>query len=353
MVNIKIPRSWEIPEREATSEALYYDRRGFLKTLGLASVGATLLAGGACNSATEDEARAGNAAAAADTTATPPTHPAYEPDSQQVRAGWVDWGEEFAGRHPGTRNPGYTLDRELTRESIAAGYNNFYEFTEVKDRVWRTVHSFEPRPWTIEVRGLVEKPLTLDIEKLVHDLRVEERLYRHRCVEAWAMAVPWSGIPMKDFVDYVKPLSSARFVRMVSFHRPDQAPGVEKSSHYPWPYYEALTMAEATNQLAFLVTGIYGHPLPKQHGSPIRLATPWKYGFKSIKSIVLFEFTEERPKNFWNVVAPKEYGFYANVNPKIPHPRWSQATERLIGVKGKVPTQLFNGYGEYVAHLYG
>jgi sulfoxide reductase catalytic subunit YedY len=345
MAHIRSRKGWEIPESNATPESIYYNRRNFLKTMGLASIGALAFAGGACQSA--GDAGAGATAKAA------PEKLIYDPDAEQVRAGWVEWGEDFLSHFPGTRNPKYTLDRELTQEEVAATYNNFYEFTEVKDRVWRMVHSFEARPWTIEVKGLVEKPLTLDIEKLVKDLTVEERLYRHRCVEAWAMTVPWSGIPMKDFVEYVKPLSSAKYVRVVSFNRPEQAPGFANSPHYPWPYYEGLTMDEATNELTLLGTGIYGHPLIKQHGAPIRLVTPWKYGFKSIKSIVQFEFLEEQPKTFWNDVAPREYGFLANVNPKVAHPRWSQARERLIGTDLKVNTIPFNGYGEFVAHLYG
>jgi sulfoxide reductase catalytic subunit YedY len=353
MAHVRIRKGWGISESNATPESIYYSRRGFLRSLGLASIGAVAFAGGACRSTGDAGAGAAQTQDAADISSGAKSELAYEPQAEQVRAGLVEWSEEYLGRHPGARNPEFTLDRDLTRESIAASYNNFYEFTEVKDRVWRTVHSFEARPWTVEVRGLVERPLTLDIEKLVQTLSVEERLYRHRCVEAWAMAVPWSGIPMKKFVEYVKPLGSANFVRMVSFHRPEQAPGFENAPHYPWPYVEGLTMAEATNELTLLATGIYGHPLPKQHGAPLRLVTPWKYGFKSIKSIVLFEFVEEQPKNFWNVVIPREYGFFANVDPKVPHPRWSQASERLIGTNLKVPTLPFNGYGEFVADLYG
>jgi sulfoxide reductase catalytic subunit YedY len=315
--------------------------------MGIATVGAIALACGACNNTGDATAQSSSAKVAGDADVA-----IYDAEAEAVRAGTVEWGEKFSSVMPGERNPAFVLDRELTRESIAASYNNFYEFTEVKDRVWRMVHSFEARPWTIEVKGLVEKERTIDIEDLIHALPVEERLYRHRCVEAWAMAVPWSGIPMKSFIDYVKPLSSARYVRMVTFNRPKQASGFEDTPWYPWPYFEALTMEEATNELALLATGVYGHPLPKQHGAPIRLAVPWKYGFKSIKSIVQFEFTEERPETFWHKVTPREYGFSANVNPKVPHPRWSQATERLIGTDRKVPTQMYNGYGEFVAHLY-
>ncbi len=196
------------------------------------------------------------------------------------------------------------------------------------------------------------KPKEMDVDELLARMPVEERLYRHRCVEAWAMAVPWTGFPMRELVKWAEPTSAARFVRMVSFQRPDQAPGQKNTPWYPWPYFEGLTLAEATHELAFLVCGIYGHTLPVQHGAPLRLATPWKYGFKSIKSIVLFEFTDRRPRTFWNDVAPAEYDFFANVNPRVPHPRWSQATERMIGTNERRPTQPFNGYGEWVAGLY-
>jgi sulfoxide reductase catalytic subunit YedY len=311
--------------------------------MGLASIGALALACGACR--TNEDVGAGAGAGHADRI--------YEPDAEAVRAGWIEWSKSYTAAHPGARNAAFPLDRDLTRESIAASYNNFYEFTEVKNRVWRMVHSFAARPWSVEVTGLVEKPLTLDVEDLVAKLAVEERLYRHRCVEAWAMAVPWSGIPMKKFIEHVKPLRSARYVRMVSFNRPEEAPGFDNAAWYPWPYVEGLTLEEATNELTLLATGIYGHPLTKQHGAPIRLVTPWKYGFKSIKSIVRFEFVDEQPPTFWNRVIPKEYGFFANVDPKVSHPRWSQATERLIGTGKKVKTLPYNGYGEYVAGLYG
>jgi len=180
---------------------------------------------------------------------------------------------------------------------------------------------------------------------------LEKRTYRHRCVEAWAMAVSWSGFPMKALVDLARPLSSARYVRMETFHDPAIAER-QASSPHPWPYVEGLTIAEATNELAFLATGLYGKPMPKQNGAPLRLVTPWKYGFKSVKSIVRFSFVEKRPVSFWEALQGNEYGFWANVNPEVPHPRWSQAFERLLGTNERLPTRLFNGYGEFVAHLY-
>jgi sulfoxide reductase catalytic subunit YedY len=187
---------------------------------------------------------------------------------------------------------------------------------------------------------------------LLKKMPVEERLYRHRCVERWAMAVPWTGFPMKAFVDFARPLAKARFVRMVSFLRPHEAPGQAQATWYPWPYFEGLTLAEANNELSFLVTGMYGKDLPKQNGAPLRLAVPWKYGYKSAKAIVRFEFTDKQPGTFWNTVAPTEYDFWSNVNPKVPHPRWSQAQEEMIGTREIRPTLMYNGYGEFVAHLY-
>ena len=180
---------------------------------------------------------------------------------------------------------------------------------------------------------------------------LDERLYRHRCVEAWSMDVPWSGFPLKALVELARPLSSARYLRFTSFENAAVAPG-QKTPWYPWPYTEGLTMAEATNELAYFATGVYGKALPKQNGAPLRLTLPWKYGFKSAKGIVRIEFTDKRPVSFWEALSAKEYGFWANVNPKVPHPRWSQATERVLGLDGRVPTRLYNGYGAYVAELY-
>ncbi|MBI3610372.1 MAG: protein-methionine-sulfoxide reductase catalytic subunit MsrP [Nitrospirae bacterium] len=232
----------------------------------------------------------------------------------------------------------------------AARYNNFYEFSSDKDDVYLKVEKFSVRPWTIEISGLVEKPITFDPDDLLRLMPMEERLYRHRCVEAWAMAVPWTGFPMKAFIDTVRPLSKARFIRFTTFHPARRSNPFTWNA--PWPYTEGLTMEEAVNPLTMLVTGIYGHPLPKQHGAPLRLVVPWKYGYKSIKSIVRIEFTEQRPRTFWNTVIPEEYDFPANVNPEVPHPRWSQATEKMIGTGERRPTLLYNGYEKYVAHLY-
>ncbi len=239
---------------------------------------------------------------------------------------------------------------------MAGIYNNFWEFTDTK-WVTRYIDEFEPLPWTVEIAGLVENPKTWDVEDLIGMMELEERLYRHRCVEAWSMAIPWTGFPMKALVDLVQPLSSARYVRMNSFFNPEVAPNQWDQPDYPWPYTEGLTLAEATNELTLLVTGIYGHELPKQHGAPIRLVTPWKYGFKGLKSITRIEFTEDQPATFWPTRTPSEYEFFSNVDPGVPHRRWSQAREEFITDdledRQVRETLLYNGYGEYVAHLYG
>jgi len=332
MSHIRVPKSWEIPEREATPQHVYLGRRSFMQGLGLLAIGTAA----AC--------RQVDALSLAVNGAAKPSDEGGMPYAAGVPA-------DVVKRFPAKRNEVYKLDRALTDEKIAATYNNFYEFTEDKPAVAAYAKKLTTRPWTIEITGLVKKARTVDVDDLIRAMGLEERLYRHRCVEAWAMAVPWTGFPLKKLVDYCEPLGSARHVRMVSFLRPEEAPGQLKP-WYPWPYFEGLRMAEATNELAFMVTGIYGHPLTPQHGAPIRLATPWKYGYKSIKSIVKVEFTVEQPPTFWNQQAPAEYDFLSNVNPAIPHPRWSQATERLIDTGERVPTQPFNGYGEYVANLY-
>lgn len=324
MTHIRRRRGWEIPESQATPESVYLERRRFLKALGLAGVGLTIGAG---------LVRAGDALAQA-----------AEPRPAD--------GANPKALYPAQRNPAFTLDRAITDERLAATYNNFYEFSEKKDQVARLVDKFQPRPWQIQVTGLVEKPFKMDVDDLIARLPLEERLYRHRCVEAWAMAVPWTGIPMKKFIEFARPLSGARFVRSVSFLRPEQAPNQKIATWYKWPYYEGWRMDEMTNELALLTVGIYGHPLPRVHGAPIRIVTPWKYGYKSAKSIVTFEFVKNQPPTFWHDVAPDEYSFLSNVDPKKPHPRWSQATERLLGTEERVPTLPYNGYGEWVAELY-
>lgn len=253
--------------------------------------------------------------------------------------------------HPYPRNPAFTIERALTPESISSRYNNFYEYGTSKN-IWQAAQALKTRPWTIRIEGLVEKPFEIGVDDLIAAMPREERLCRFRCVEAWSMTVPWSGFPMKALLERAKPLSSAKYVRMDTFSDTRMAPGQAQNAFYPWPYQEAITMAEAANDLAFLATGIYGKPLPKQFGAPIRLVLPWKYGFKSVKSINRIVFTDKRPKSFWETLQSAEYGFWANVNPEVAHPRWSQATEEVLGENRRIPTQLFNGYGEFVADLY-
>jgi sulfoxide reductase catalytic subunit YedY len=315
---------WNLPDREATPERVVMSRRRWLKAAGLG--GAALAAGAGLWWWLHES-----------------------PEEDVLGRGRV--GAPGAELYPAAGNPQFReLDRPLTAEGAAARYCNFYEFSSGKS-VWRYVELFQPLPWTLEVTGLVARPRTFDLDDLVRTFPLEERLYRHRCVEAWAMAVPWSGIPLAALLRTVEPLPSARHVRFVSFDRPEEA-SRQRDRYNPWPYNEGLTLAEATNDLAFLATGMYGHALLKQHGAPVRLVVPWKYGFKSAKSIVRIELTEEQPATFWNTLVPREYDFVANVNPRVPHPRWSQARERMLGTGEIRPTQPYNGYGEWVGRLY-
>jgi methionine sulfoxide reductase catalytic subunit len=304
-------RGWEIATSETTQEAVFLNRR-------------TLLAGsGALIALNVSGSQFVSAAAAAE-----------ELDGT-------------ASLYPAKRNEAFKLDREVTPEKITSNYNNFYEFSTSKHL---SADPLRLRPWTVTIDGMVEKPHQIDIEDLIKSIGVEERLYRHRCVEAWSMAIPWSGFPLKSLVALAKPLNSAKYVQFQSFLDKEIAPGQRDFS--PWPYIEGLTMTEAMNDLAFMVTGAYGKSLPKVYGAPLRLATPWKYGFKSAKSIVKISFVERRPMTFWASLGSDEYGFWANVNPDVPHPRWSQASEIFLNTGDRRPTMLFNGYGEQVAGLY-
>ena len=240
--------------------------------------------------------------------------------------------------------------RPLTPEQDATTYNNFYEFGTDKS-IYRTAQRMPISPWSVKIDGLVAKPMTIGLEDLLKQVKLEERIYRHRCVEAWAMTVPWSGFAMRDLIRLAAPTSAAKFVEMETLVDRRSMPGT-RLSIIDWPYREGLRLDEANNELAFLATGMYGKDMPKQDGAPIRLVVPWKYGFKSIKSIVRFTFTDKQPVNTWQQIQPGEYGFWANVNPEVPHPRWSQATERLLGSGERVPTQIYNGYGAQVAGLY-
>jgi sulfoxide reductase catalytic subunit YedY len=246
----------------------------------------------------------------------------------------------------------------LTKEEVANSYNNFYEFSLEKDEVKKKVDKWNlDKSWKIEVTGLVEKTQTYSLDDLISLAggSIEERIYRFRCVEAWSMVVPWSGFPLAALIEKLKPKASAKYVQFQTFSDKKIGPNLSDLSSYPWPYTEGLTIEEARNPLAMIATGMYGKPLPKQNGAPLRLIVPWKYGFKSIKSIVKIEFTDKQPKTLWNTLAPSEYGFYANVNPQVDHPRWSQASERILDkafLPKRKPTLLFNGYEKEVAYLY-
>jgi sulfoxide reductase catalytic subunit YedY len=230
-------------------------------------------------------------------------------------------------------------------------YNNYYEFTTSKEGVAQLARGFKTSPWDVEVSGLVKNPRTYGVEDLIKAFSPEERIYRLRCVEAWSMVIPWVGFPLAKLLAEVEPSSSAKYVRFETVMRPDDMPG-QKEPWYPWPYQEGLRLDEAMNDLAILATGLYGDELPAQNGGGIRLVVPWKYGFKSIKAIVKIELVAEQPSTLWSAIQSTEYGFYANVNPEVDHPRWSQATERRIGEISRRPTLMFNGYAEEVASLY-
>ena len=314
---LKVKRGWELSENAATPESVFLNRRTLMKGL---AAGSILGAGGL--TATQAQAKL--------------------------------WGEPetdpTADLYPVDQNKRYVLDRPLTAEEESTNYINYYEFGSHK-QVAKQAQAINIRPWEVHIDGMVEKKRTVDFDELVRAMPLEERLYRHRCVEAWSMAVPWSGFPLAALVAYARPLSSAKYIRMETLADEGTMPGL-RQAWYPWPYVEGLTIEEATNEMAFIATGMYGKPIRKQNGAPLRLVTPWKYGFKSVKAITRFTFTNERPISFWEEIQAREYGFWANVNPEVPHPRWSQASERVLGTGDRVPTLLFNGYGEFVADLY-
>jgi sulfoxide reductase catalytic subunit YedY len=250
-----------------------------------------------------------------------------------------------------TSNATDELGNPVNTYSDITNYNNYYEFTVDKQQVAAEAQGFTTSPWTIEVGGLVNKPKTFGIEDLLKDFPQEERIYRLRCVEAWSMVIPWEGFTLASLLNVVEPTSDAKYVRFETVYRPEEMRG-QKSQLYPWPYQEGLRLDEAMNDLTLLATGLYGEPNVPQNGAPIRLVVPWKYGFKSIKSIVKIELVAEEPSTLWKSIASNEYGFYANVNPGVDHPRWSQATERRIGEFERRGTMPFNGYGEQVSALY-
>jgi methionine sulfoxide reductase catalytic subunit len=310
-------RKWfqidKIKDSDITPEEVYLSRRSFLKAAGLLSAGALLAA---CGPAATGQ--------------TEPTGP----EGELLPPGAVD-----------------ELGNPLTGYEEITNYNNFYEFSTDKERVARMVGDFQTSPWEVEVYGLAHKPRTFGLEDLLAKFPQEERIYRLRCVEGWSMVIPWQGFPLGDLLEEVEPTGDARYVRFETVYRPDEMPG-QRSRGYPWPYQEGLRIDEAMHDLAILATGLYGSELPAQNGAPVRLVVPWKYGFKSIKSIVRIELVAEEPATLWSTIAPHEYGFYANVNPTVRHPRWSQSSERRIGEGGRRETLMFNGYEEQVAHLY-
>jgi sulfoxide reductase catalytic subunit YedY len=311
----RLKRGWELPEHAATPESVFIRRRSLL------GAGALILAA---------------------------------PGAVAQRANTPAPVDPTADLYPAQRNMRFRLDRPLTGETEATTYNNFYEFGSHKN-IWRQAQRMALRPWQVRIDGLVKEPRTVDIDTLIRAMPIEERLYRFRCVEAWAMAVPWTGFEISHFLRWAEPQASAKYMVMQTFSQDQVAASVApgfREPWYPWPYTEGLTIEEAGNELAFLATGLYGKPAGAQNGAPLRLVVPWKYGFKSVKSIVRITFTAERPKTFWEEVQASEYGFWANVNPEVAHPRWSQASERMLGTNERRPTLIYNGYGEFVAHLY-
>ncbi len=312
MAWIKSHNDWQLPENDITPETIYENRREFLKTL--ASVGWSVAA----------------------FSILPPA---------------LGWTRAFAA----------ALDNKLgekgnslvvTPEAVGSRFNNFYEFGVEKDRLWKLAENLHSDEWTIEIAGLVKKPRVLDAHALIDKMPKEERIYRLRCVEAWSVVLPWTGFPLRKLIQLAEPLSTARYVKFTTFLDPNIARGQKTRFWEPWPYTDGLSLKEAMHDLSFLATGIYGHSLPPHHGAPIRLVVPWKYGFKSIKSIVRIEFTKEEPETFWQNMAPLEYDFSANVDPTKPYARWHQAFERIPGKEGIVITQPYNGYADQVAQLY-
>ncbi|HET9224121.1 MAG TPA: protein-methionine-sulfoxide reductase catalytic subunit MsrP [Roseiflexaceae bacterium] len=306
----------KIPSSEITPEHLFRSRRQFIRGAGGILAGALALS--ACGEPAATSGVPGATAGAAGTAVAGPTD---------------------------------ELGDTLTPYEAVTNYNNYYEFTTEKEGVASQAANFRTSPWAVEVGGLVNKPKTYAIEDLIKAFPPAERIYRLRCVEGWSMVIPWTGFPLAKLLAAVEPTSQAKYVRFETIMRPDEMPG-QSSPFYNWPYVEGLRLDEAMNDLALLVTGVYGKPALPQNGAPLRLAVPWKYGFKSIKAIVKIELAADQPTSLWMAAAPNEYGFYANVNPDVPHPRWSQSTERRIGELRRRKTLPFNGYADKVAHLY-
>jgi sulfoxide reductase catalytic subunit YedY len=305
----------KVSTSEITPEHLYLSRREFFKTAGLLGAGAAVLA--ACSPAASE--------------------------------GPVDYAA--IGGEPSAIAATDELGDPLNSYHDITNYNNYYEFSIDKARVAALSKDFPTSPWTVSVGGLVRNPRTFDVDDLKKQFSPEERVYRLRCVEGWSMVIPWIGFPLHRLLDVVEPQSEAKFVRFEAVHDPENMPG-QTSRWYNWPYIEGLRIDEAYNDLALMTTGLYGKDLVPPNGAPLRLAVPWKYGFKSIKAIVKIDLVETMPVSLWMDAAPNEYHFYSNVNPDVPHPRWSQASERRIGEIGRRSTLLYNGYADQVAHMY-
>jgi sulfoxide reductase catalytic subunit YedY len=305
---------------EITPEHLYLSRRRFMQGIGALATSSLVL--GACGEEPSPAPTPGEAPPS-------PTPPSFPPVSAREDE----------------------LGDALTAQDAIDGYNNYYEFSFGKEEVAKLAKDFETSPWAVEVGGLVNNPRTFDLADL-YGFAQQERIYRMRCVEAWSMVIPWIGFPLAELLQEVEPTPEAKYVRFETIYDPDRMPGQKRNPQYPWPYTEGLRLDEAMHDLTIMATGIYGKHLLPQTGAPVRLVVPWKYGFKSIKAVVKIDLMEEMPTSLWMAQAPEEYGFYANVNPNVRHPRWSQATERRIGVPGRRDTLMFNGYEEEVAHLY-
>lgn len=309
-----IKKASDIPSSEITSKSTYLNRRTFLA--GAAAVGAVAAAGIGLRELSEP--------------------------AQAVSANT---------KIDGVKKSGFSTTETITPFKDVSNYNNYYEFSTDKYEPASLAKDFKTRPWTVTVEGLVKKKQTFDVDTIIKMATPEERIYRHRCVEAWSIVVPWVGYSLSEFIKRAEPLGKAKFVEFTTVYDPRQMPG-QRVPVLKWPYVEGLRMDEAMHPLALLSFGMYGEVLPNQNGAPLRLIVPWKYGFKSIKGIVKIRFTEEQPQSTWNLSGPNEYGFYSNVNPTVDHPRWSQARERRLGEFSKRPTLMFNGYGDQVASLY-
>ena len=315
-----------IPSSEITPKEVYLSRKDFIKGASLTALGALVLA--ACKG---------------DPGSMPTAAPTSQVTESKLNPNSILYNEEINQKWDKTLDP-------LTDFESVTNYNNYYEFSTDKTRVAKLSQNFQTTPWTIEISGMVNKPQTFGIEDLLSKYDLEERIYRLRCVEAWSMVIPWIGFPLSKLLNDVEPTSAAKYLKFTTLADWDQMPGL--SAPFPWPYIEGLRLDEAMHDLTILSIGLYGDLLLPQNGAPIRLVVPWKYGFKSIKSIVRIELTDQMPTSLWMATAPNEYGFYANVNPEVNHPRWSQASERRIGETSRRETLMFNGYADEVAHLY-